>query len=113
MGATASRHPPIGIRALRQLDYLDTITAGVDVTRQYLGSGQYRWAVTFMDRGDDFDIESPISRNYLNDSSGTTPSVTATKVKRSDGARSSRQRERWLRKIFAIEPVQTPSRAVP
>lgn len=64
----------------KQLDHLDTIDVGVDVSRQGLGSGQYRWTVTFLDEGDDFELEDLVSRNFLNDTSSRTPQVTATKV---------------------------------
>lgn len=40
----------------RQMGYLDTVTQGVEVSRQDLDGYQYRWTVTFLDEGDDFDL---------------------------------------------------------
>lgn len=64
-----------------QMDYLDTVTEGVQVSRQELGSGQYRWTVTFLDNGDDFELEDVVSRNYLNTTTGDSTEITTTKVK--------------------------------
>lgn len=72
--------PLQNISRIHQLEYLDTIDMGVEVSRQGLESGQYRWTITFLDQGDDFELEDMVSRNFLNDSSGATPKVTATKV---------------------------------
>lgn len=63
-----------------QMDYLDTVTEGVQVSRQELGSGQYRWTVTFLDEGDDFELEDVVSRNYLNTTTGDSTEITSTKV---------------------------------
>lgn len=63
------------------MDFLDTISEGVQVSRQELGSGQYRWTVTFLDAGDDFELEDVVSRNSLNASTGATTEITATKVR--------------------------------
>lgn len=71
----------IGLRRSLQIDYLDSVTDGVQVSRQELGSGQFRWTVTFLDEGDDFELEDPVSRNYLNSSTGVAPIITATKVR--------------------------------
>lgn len=78
---TSSAVPNILFFFSWQLEFLDNIDEGVEVTRQALGSGQYRWTVTFLDEGDDFELEDVVSRNFLNDSSTSTPEVTATKVK--------------------------------
>lgn len=63
------------------MDFLDTISEGVQVSRQELGSGQYRWTVTFLDAGDDFELEDVVSRNYLNASTGASTEITSTKVR--------------------------------
>lgn len=63
-----------------QIDYLDTVIEGVQVSRQELGSGQYRWTVTFLDEGDDFELEDVVSRNHLNTSTGDSAEITTTKV---------------------------------
>lgn len=63
-----------------QMDFLDTVTEGVQVSRQELGSGQYRWTVTFLDDGDDFELEDVVSRNYLNTTTGDLAEITSTKV---------------------------------
>lgn len=62
------------------MDYLDTVTEGVQVSRQELGSGQYRWTVTFLDEGDDFELEDIVSRNHLNTTTGDSTEITTTKV---------------------------------
>lgn len=64
-----------------QMDFLDTISEGVQVSRQELGLGQYRWTVTFLDAGDDFELEDVVSRNSLNASTGASTEITATKVR--------------------------------
>lgn len=56
------------------------MTEGVQVSRQELGSGQYRWTVTFLDEGDDFELEDVVSRNYLNTTTGDATEITTTKV---------------------------------
>ncbi len=56
-----------------QVGYLDTVVEGVEVSRQDLGSGQYRWTITFLDEGDDFDLE--VSDNELLASDESTLSI--------------------------------------
>ena len=73
------------------MDFLDTISDGVQVSRQELGSGQYRWMVTFLDEGDDFELEDVVSRNSLNASTGASTAITATKVR--DGRPSNTDHE--------------------
>lgn len=63
-----------------QLEYLDTLDDGVGVSRQALGSGQFRWTVTFMDAGDDFELEDVVARDSLNATAGGTSAITCTKV---------------------------------
>lgn len=46
----------INFSSFFQLGFLDTVTDGVEVSRQDLGRGQYRWTITFLDEGDDFDL---------------------------------------------------------
>lgn len=57
-----------------QIDYLDTVVEGVEVSRQDLGdsgSGFYRWTITFLDEGDDFDLAvPPSSGNQLSTTEG-------------------------------------------
>lgn len=77
---SCSPWPSLAFPVYFQIDFLDTIAEGVQVTRQGLGSGQYRWTVTFLDEGDDFELEDVVTRNYLNTSAGTEPEVTSTKV---------------------------------
>lgn len=68
-----------------KMDYLDMVTEGVQVSRQELGSGQYRWTVTFLDEGDDFELEDVVSRNYLNTTTGDATEITTTKVPKFSG----------------------------
>lgn len=72
------------------MGYLDTVAEGVEVSRQDLGSGQYRWTITFLDEGDDFDLAaesptylsiSPITATSPSDADPTGLTVTTTKVR--------------------------------
>lgn len=62
---------------LFQLGFLDSVTEGVEVSRQDLGGGQYRWTITFLDEGDDFDLQA--ESNFLSGATGTTD-ITTIKV---------------------------------
>lgn len=63
-----------------QIDYLDTVVEGVEVNRQDLGSEHYRWTITFLDEGDDFDLA--VSENQLSTSSGgDSTGITITSIK--------------------------------
>ncbi|CAN0402070.1 unnamed protein product, partial [Scytosiphon promiscuus] len=41
-------------------------------------------SVTFLDDGDDFELEDVVSRNYLNTTTGDLAEVTSTKVRHTD-----------------------------
>lgn len=86
---------PTSINFSFQVDFLDTVADGVEVSRQDLGGGQYRWTITFLDEGDDFDLvpENQYTSNVpppflsISQITDTSPSdntglsVTTTKVR--------------------------------
>ena len=64
-----------------QIEYLDTVTEGVEVSRQELGSvgsNHYRWTITFLDEGDDFDLEW--SNKQLSTDGATDDDIIISKV---------------------------------
>lgn len=63
-----------------QIGYLDSVVEGVQVSRQEMGGGQYRWTITFLDEGDDFELAAPVTT--LATASGSTGiTITPTKVR--------------------------------
>lgn len=72
---------------LLQINYLDTVTEGVDVSRQELGSAgskHYRWTITFLDEGDDFHLEwsdNQLSTTVDGIQDGTTADIFITPTK--------------------------------
>lgn len=66
------------------------------MSRQDLSRGQYRWTITFLDEGDDFDLQAE-APDYLSIDTGSVDNtgITITETKVRFGCSPDRHCSRW------------------